>query len=675
MLTLRVTPISRSGKGAHIWVKALLGNGLKRKQVELYDRERFIICTGHTVTGLKYSISEGVAAISDYEIGSFKINSRQDYITQLSTQMRVTNERKPNFQLVEKSEVYSDAEVMEFACRADNNEKFEQLCRGEWVEMGYPSQSEADLALMSMFAFYSESNEQCRRLFRYSKLGKREKAVKDDKFLNFTLKLIRARQADEMLVEVNLEKQSEALAAQLKDAEVKTIIENGPEVEVNDGLEWPPGFAGRLAKALYETAPRPVKEVSIVAALGFLAGFAGKAYNIPGSGLNVYIILVARSAIGKEAMHGGIGLLLNQLAFSLPGIHNFVSFNDFASGPALAKACAEQHSFINISGEWGRKLKRLAVEDRGDGPMQQLRTVMTNLYQKSGPSSVVGGMNYSDKEKNIAAVSGVSYSMIGETTPRTFYDSLTDSMMEDGFLSRFTIVEYTGDRPAANKNVKKQIDDDIVEWLAESFVQAHGLLDRHMVQDVEFSEGSRNLFDRFDIECDNKINETTDEGRRQMWNRAHLKAMRIAALLAVADNYIQPLISEVHAEWALALIRRDITVMTRRMNEGDIGSTDSVREKKLLAVLRDFYKKGPSKSYNVPEQMVKDRVVPRRYLQMRINRVSCFAEHKNGTTYCLDTCIKMLIDNGYLMELDKKTSIEKYGGQGRCFRIINIPTH
>lgn len=171
------TETSRSGKGLHIWVRGNIGVGCRREGVEVYSQERFIVCTGH-------------------RLEAKPIVEAQALLDNMVSQMRGTGASE-RFQLVELEEDEPDEVVIDRAMSAGNGQKFNELCMGRWQQFGFPSQSEADLALMSMFCFYSESNEQCRRLFRMSELGKREKAITDNKYLNSTLKLIRTRQEKE----------------------------------------------------------------------------------------------------------------------------------------------------------------------------------------------------------------------------------------------------------------------------------------------------------------------------------------------------------------------------------------------------------------------------------------------------------------------------------------------
>ncbi|MBK1674175.1 hypothetical protein CKO35_12845 [Ectothiorhodospira shaposhnikovii] len=180
------TERSRSGKGFHIWIEGNIGAGRRKDGVEVYSQERFIICTGDVV------LDRPIAA------RPAQLASLLDSLGQQQTTVS---------EMVELPADADDWHVLHRAVSARNTEKFCKLWQGDWQE-DYTSQSEADFALLSILAFYSESNEQVRRCFRESRLGKRDKAQKDDRYLNFSLSRIRGRQAIE-------QQQAEAIRAQI----------------------------------------------------------------------------------------------------------------------------------------------------------------------------------------------------------------------------------------------------------------------------------------------------------------------------------------------------------------------------------------------------------------------------------------------------------------------------
>lgn len=699
------TERSKSGKGLHIWVRGKIGKGFRRDGVEIYSQERFIISTGDAY------VTKG-------------IEQREPLLQNMVHQMRPLAKV---IQLEELPEEADDWYILQMAMSAGNGDKFKKLWYGFWKDDMFPttwSQSEADLALVSMFTFYSPCNAQCRRLFRDSALGKREKAQKDDKYINFTLQTIRDRQAREAYVEMSALLQSAENVRQAALEEIQrlqggvpaaTAIESpfgalpprtvtplhlpgaGEPVATpapaeaalaqlapvtpaavqagEDGLGWPPGFVGSLAQYIFNSSFLPIKEVSITAALGLMAGICGKAWHIPKSGLNLYIVLVARSAIGKEALHDGISSVVNACLLKSPIFGNYVDFTEYASGPALIKACSHSTSFVNVSGEWGRRMKRIAVEDDREGPMTTLRTQMTNLYQKSSPRSIVGGIGYSSQENNIEALQAVAYSIVGESTPQTFYDSLTESMMEDGFLSRFLVIQYEGDRPAENANIIEYPDDALTTYLCAMANQADLNIAKGESASVQRTEEAARFLAEFSTRAANNIRSTTDESRRQMWNRATLKALRVAGLLAVGDNFSNAIITIEHATWAVNLILADIAIMQKRLEAGDVGLNDSSRERKMVEIMKNYIAKPVAASYKIPDAMREAGIVPRNYLQTRISRVSSFYKHKFGVSKALDETLSQMISNGFIMEVKGDKLVEMFSHHGRGFRILKMPDY
>lgn len=644
------TEHSKSGRGYHIWVRGDIGAGCRRDGVEIYSQERFIICTGNTVHDKP-------------------IAHRQEVLDMLVSDIRRVQDVGA-VALVDVEQMDSDETIWTKAAEAANGAKFNELWNGQWKDT-YPSQSEADLSLLSILTFYSKSNEQVRRMFRLSELGKRDKSTKNDKYLNRTLGLIRGRQAREDIAVAH----GKSISVQLLDTVAKRVAA-GPKLlpvpTAGAQLDWPPGHTGMLAQYLYRIAPRPFREVAILAALGVFAGVFGRAYNISNSGLNLYLVLVAKSAVGKEALHSGIGRLVGaNLNGGEPLFGGVMDFSDYASGPALVKAVSRQSSFLNISGEWGRKLRKMA-DDNAEGPMSTLRTVMTNLYQKSAAGNILGGIGYSDKDKDVASVDGVAYSMIGETTPATFYESLTNTMMQDGFMSRFIVLEYTGQRPELNEDMSEPVP----EWfcsLMRNFLPGIDLMLPGQFFNVPMDAEATEIMRDFNKRCDVEINGTDDESWRQMWNRAHLKGLKVAAVLAVAQNPSAPMVTKVEADWALELVKRDIKVMGRKMVDGDVGDGDMVRERKVLSIISVYLHHPVPEGYKVPDAARVAGVVPRKYLQMKTQHVNSFAKSQKGASSELDRTVKSLMDSGYLVEVAKDKIPLEWGSMGRCYRVLSLP--
>lgn len=673
------TELSANGKGWHVWVHASTGQGAKHNHVEIYSQERYIICTGNVVKPIGLS-------------------NRQELIEASVAQIRELQGNNEKIDLVEIPQVLSDEDLWSRALQAANSKKFIDLCKGDWQSLGYKSQSEADLALLSIFTFYSKSNEQCRRLFRLTELGRRKKAAENNRYLDETLKLIRARQDAQDRIELSLlERQAEkvlkaaqaaaaapAIAPAVRAPAPAPVAPVAPAIALPAGngtitlpplpegqLEWPPGLVGEIAKYIFDNAPRPVKEVAIVSALGLMAGIVGLGWTLPQTGLNLYVILVGRSAVGKEAMHTGISSIVSSVMRQNP-LFSFTDFNDYASGPALQKAVARNRCFVSVSGEWGHTLQKLAESDHNP-TASSLRRVMTHLYQKSGPGSMVGGITYSNKEENISSVDGVAFSLIGETTPAKYYDSLTQSMMEDGFLSRFTMVEYTGDRPKLKADDPLPPSEELTTRIAELSKTAIARMSPNGSIRVQRDEDARILFALYDEHCDNEINKTPDnEAWRQMWNRAHLKALRIAAILAVCDNDTNPIITMKYGLWAIDLINRDIELMKRKFNEGDIGNNDATRERKIMALCKDYLVKPLPDGFALTTQMKKNAVITRQFLQTRTSNYAAFYKHPIGATRAMELTIKSLCESGKLKELDRKIGIESYGHHGKLYQILTL---
>ena len=142
------------------------------------------------------------------------------------------------------------------------------------------------------------------------------------------------------------------------------------------------------------------------------------------------------------------------------------------------------------------------------------------------------------------------------------------------------------------------------------------------VSQVGFTQEAHALLQGYDAECHSAIIASgDDESQRAVWNRAHLNALRVAALLAVGDNPFVPMVTEEQAAYAVNLVRHGASAFLRRIRSGDVGEgSDGGREQKVMDLSREFLTSPPDKMpswLKDGERMRQNSIVPRRYLQQR----------------------------------------------------------
>ncbi len=130
---------SVSGKGLHVLVKGSLPSGKRNALIEVYPSGRYFTVTGH-VFREQGTVLENQAAL--------------DRLIKLFFPRKNATTTAP----VRKS-YYSNDEIVQKAMDAKNGDKFRRLWEGDWQSLGYASQSEADLALLSILLYWTDGSE------------------------------------------------------------------------------------------------------------------------------------------------------------------------------------------------------------------------------------------------------------------------------------------------------------------------------------------------------------------------------------------------------------------------------------------------------------------------------------------------------------------------------------
>jgi hypothetical protein len=151
--------LSPSGRGLHIIVRGKVPASIRQKGFEVYSSKRYMTVTGNAIRPGPVTDQSAKLQALWADMGGNASQIAQD--------------------VPSGPQMVSDDVILDRASKAANGAKFAALYASNW-QSEYPSQSEADQALINIIQFYTKNREQIARIFRMSALGQRDKAKRTD---------------------------------------------------------------------------------------------------------------------------------------------------------------------------------------------------------------------------------------------------------------------------------------------------------------------------------------------------------------------------------------------------------------------------------------------------------------------------------------------------------------
>lgn len=582
---------SASGKGLHIWVHGNYGEGRRSSDygVERYSQERFIICTGRVVIQLPISNGNGVC----------------DYLAQY-----LDEKAKIIVKVEDQPQVRSDEDVLADILSWENSDNFEVLYYSpinRLIPNQYPSGSEADAALINFLVKASPNNAQVMRIFRKTQLanrgpkpGQKDKIMADDKYLTRTINNMRSY----LQVEIQQkEAQQEALIA-MSRRNVEAWLTNQADIaaqkaEIRQSLaahdaqfevektdyDFPPGPIGEIAKWIYNTSQVPVKVIAITTALAFASGLTAKGWRYRDKHLNAYYIIAARSGTGKNAMHQGIGKIVNLMDEIGDNLLEIFNADDMRSTIAWRKELIERGNMCSILPEIGGMLEDL--NSIANPAAAERKIFLLNAYSAAHEGVLASGATYSNKENNIISnQKSVTLSLIGETTLESLFKNLTGKLAADGFMSRFNYGVYEGYTVKRNLSTKLEFPVYLKDYIHYIFgAQAEFAHNGYAYEITETQEARDRLAEVENFILSKVGNEAkmNDETLRQIYNRIQERLERMAGTFAVFEKPDTPVVQLHHVEWSYSYIMSSVHMMLEKYKSGEIGEVNESKIRRTVA--------------------------------------------------------------------------------------------
>lgn len=392
-----------------------------------------------------------------------------------------------------------------------------------------------------------------------------------------------------------------APAETISAEEVKVLVENSRQIDgrekhvVNelDFLARPTGLVGEICAWINTTAIRRQPFLALACALTFCGVLFGrKIRDDMGSRTNLYCMGIARSSSGKTRILSCI----RQLCLEA-GCMDLLGGDDFASDSGIEGRMARLPATIFLCDEIGHLFAQ--AKSKANPHTAKIVPLLMKLYSASG--DVFLGREYADNERQNTIIQPCC-GIYGASTLERFSGGISESEMQDGWLSRCLVFHAKQKPPKTRGKSSDSVPGSIVEQVRTWFLREiknscqEGDITPY-VQGCAVSmlpAAPEQIIVPTDLKAEGIFvaldDEATAIGKKQpqydcLWGKAEENARKIGLILAASESFDNACITPAIADYACRLIRFLINDFCQTIIPTIVTNQIEAYKQKLLTII------------------------------------------------------------------------------------------
>ena len=380
-------------------------------------------------------------------------------------------------------------------------------------------------------------------------------------------------------------------------------------------------------------------------------------------------MLLADTGTGKDITAEAVSTLFSLFQQEYPRFSYYIGPRTYASGQALIKHFNEDRTaFLSVLQEFGITLQEIS-KPLSTSANSMYRQILLDLYSVSGKHKVLQPFIYSDSTKNTNIIMSPALTLLCEGTKESFYDGLSEDMISTGLIPRFTIIEYSGGRTEFNPHMQKAVlpewDADKIKTILEFVLRNK---DKNRVVDIKFSEEAYAMQTQYNKEIDERINNNYSDVFKQLWNRAHLKAVKLAGLFAVCSDYQHPEISAEQFHFAQVFTNDSIHGVEKRFVKGEFGAGSNRIMADFMLVIQEYkdsswrkLQKSKYRSKYTSKYLHDNGIISYQYISRMVRNKYSFRRMTGSSGKIIQDLISELERRGELIKVSNQAISKKTG--------------